>query len=149
MLGDSTSLPSTLYSGQALTTNKSLQAGNLFLTVQSDCNLVAYSNRRPNKVAIWATNTNGQGRNCVLVLLKTCELILLSNTPRTVWSTMKTSKNGSTQRFLYRATTNNFLHSYFYPATAIPMTSSHGSILRQNCFSLIKIFLEKVFFFSL
>ncbi|KAK8962884.1 hypothetical protein KSP40_PGU007398 [Platanthera guangdongensis] len=100
MLADSTSLPSTLHSGQTLTTNNSLQAGNLFLTVQSDCNLVAYSNGRPNKVANWATNTNDHGKNCVLLLLQNCNLIVLSDTLRIVWSTKKTSKNGPCDLYL-------------------------------------------------
>ncbi|KAK8937897.1 hypothetical protein KSP40_PGU004145 [Platanthera guangdongensis] len=93
MLLGSSSLPSTLHSGQRLTTDNYLQAGNLLLTVQSDCNLVAYYNG-PNKVAAWATNTNGQGKNCDLLLLNNCKLVLLSDKHKTVWSTKTTTKNG-------------------------------------------------------
>ncbi|KAK8962102.1 hypothetical protein KSP40_PGU014350 [Platanthera guangdongensis] len=94
MLAVSSSLSSTLHSGQRLTTGNYLRAGSLILTVQSDCNLVAYYNGRANKVPAWETNTNGLGKNCDLLLLNNCKLVVRSDTHQTVWSTKATSTNG-------------------------------------------------------
>ncbi|KAK8962941.1 hypothetical protein KSP40_PGU001317 [Platanthera guangdongensis] len=87
-------LPSTLHSGQRLTTGNYLQVSDLILTVQSDCNLVAYYVGRHNKVAAWETNTDGLGKNCDLLLLNNCKLVVRTDTHKTVWSTKATSTNG-------------------------------------------------------
>ncbi|XP_074565306.1 mannose-specific lectin-like [Curcuma longa] len=66
----------TLYTGQSLT------QGDYTFIMQSDCNLVLYDKGR----AVWASKTNGQGRNCVLRMQTDGNLVVYDGSNRPVWA---------------------------------------------------------------
>ncbi|XP_042519169.1 mannose-specific lectin-like [Macadamia integrifolia] len=72
-----------LYSDEALYSGNSFQYGSYSFTMQEDCNLVVYK----NDSSIWASGTDGMGRNCYCRMQSDGNLVVYEHdTDRVIWA---------------------------------------------------------------
>ncbi|XP_058099915.1 mannose-specific lectin-like [Magnolia sinica] len=73
---------SVMYPGNRLLVGQSMTSGDYAFTMEKDCNLVLYDNRR----LIWQSGTRGKGSGCYATLLGYGEFVINDYTDQRVWS---------------------------------------------------------------
>ncbi|KAG6476875.1 hypothetical protein ZIOFF_066123 [Zingiber officinale] len=87
-----------LYGGDTMNAGQSLTQGGYTFIMQTDCNLVLYDSGR----AVWASGTDGRGRNCVLRMQTDGNLVIYDGNNRAVWASNTSGPRGNFVLILQR-----------------------------------------------
>ncbi|RWR90402.1 mannose-specific lectin [Cinnamomum micranthum f. kanehirae] len=79
----------SLFNGERLLTNQFIENGPYKFIMQGDCNLVLYVKQDGKDKALWASNTQGHGDSCFLILQNNGNLVVFSGSD-VVWSSSST-----------------------------------------------------------
>lgn len=95
----------SLYNGEKMLTNEYIENVPYKFIMQGDCNLVLYLRKdKASDKPLWASNTNGHGVSCYLLLQNNGNLVIFSDSD-VVWSS-STSRGPNSYRLVMQTDGN-------------------------------------------